>query len=93
MRRFAPAATDAANADVIVLATYDLAPHADDLQLARKLQASGKPIVAVSVRGPYDAAAAPFIGTFLSVYGDRPLHFQAAAEALFGRFLPTGRGP
>ena len=93
VRRFAPAATDAANADVIVLATYDLAQHADDLQLARELQASGKPIVAVSVRGPYDAAAAPFIGTFLCVYGDRPLHLQAAAEALFGRLSPTGRVP
>jgi beta-N-acetylhexosaminidase len=93
VRSFAPAVTDAANADVIVLATYDLAQHADDLQRAKALQAGGKPIVAVSLRGPYDAAAAPFIGTFLSVYGDRPLHLQAAAEALFGQLTPTGRVP
>jgi beta-N-acetylhexosaminidase len=45
------------------------------------------------LRGPYDAAAVPEIGTFLTVYGDRPIHLQAAAEALFGRLTPSGRVP
>jgi beta-N-acetylhexosaminidase len=102
VRRFAPSARgasarnavgDAANADVIVLGTFDLAQRAEDLQLAKALQASGKPIVGISLRGPYDAAAAPFIGTFLAVYGDRPVHLQAAAEALFGQLTPSGRVP
>jgi len=29
----------------------------------------------------------------LTVYGDRPVHLQAAAEALFGQLTPTGRVP
>jgi beta-N-acetylhexosaminidase len=55
--------------------------------------ATGKPIVAVSLRGPYDASGVPAIGTWLTVYGDRPVHLQAAAEALFGKFTPTGEAP
>jgi len=102
MRQFAPTATaappqtaveKARGADMIVLATYDLAQQPHDQVLAQALQATGKPIVAVALRGPYDAAAMPSIGTFLVAYGDRPVHLQAAAEALFGRLRPTGRAP
>ncbi len=102
VRQFAPraigasprgAADAARNVDVVVFGTYDLAQSADQQVLARGLAAAGKPVVAVSLRGPYDAAAAPFIGTFLTVYGDRPVHLQEAAEALFGQLTPTGRVP
>ena len=102
VRQFAPgavgastrSAVDAArNADVVVLGTYDLAQSAEQQTLARALSATGKPVVAVALRGPYDADAAPRIGTFLTVYGDRPVHLQAAAEALFGRLTPAGRAP
>ena len=61
--------------------------------LARTLVASGKPVVAVSLRGPYDAPVALEVSTFLTVYGDRPVHLQAAAEALFGRISPAGKVP
>jgi beta-N-acetylhexosaminidase len=102
VRQFAPSATSAAprgptdaahSADAIVLATYDLAQSADQQALAQRLAGTGRPVIAVSLRGPYDAAAAPQIGTFLTVYGDRPVHLQAAAEALFGKLVPTGRTP
>jgi beta-N-acetylhexosaminidase len=102
VRQFAPSAdgasarsaVDAArNADVIVLGTLDLAQSSDQQALARALASTGKPVIGVGLRGPYDAAALPEIGTFLTVYGDRPVHLQAAAEALFGRLVPTGRTP
>jgi beta-N-acetylhexosaminidase len=80
-------------ADVVVLATYDLAQQPPQAALAQALQATGRPIVAVALRGPYDAAAIPGIGTFLAAYGDRPVHLRAAAEALFGALTPTGRVP
>ena len=79
--------------DVIVLGTFDLAQNASQQALARTLQATGKPVVAVALRGPFDAAAAPEIGTFLTAYGDRPVHLQAAAEVLFGRSEATGGVP
>jgi beta-N-acetylhexosaminidase len=90
VQRFAPTVTDAASADVIVLGTYDLAQDPAQQVLARSLIATGKPVVAVSLRGPYDAAFAP---TVLAVYGDRPVQLQAAAEALFGFLTPTGKAP
>jgi beta-N-acetylhexosaminidase len=93
VRHFAPSAVggalDAAkNADVIVFGTYDLAQQPSQQSLAKALVKTGKPVVGVALRGPYDADATPEIGTFLTVYGDRPVHLQAAAEALFGRRFP-----
>jgi beta-N-acetylhexosaminidase len=88
-----PVQAEARAADVVVLATYDLAQRAEQQALAQSLVATGKPVVAVSLRGPYDAASAPKIGTFLAAYGDRPIHLQAAAEALFGKLTPTGKAP
>lgn len=104
VKQFAPSAVGASarsgsavsaarNADVVVLGTFDLAQDADQQALAKALAATGKPVVAVSLRGPYDAPKAPEIGTFLAVYGDRPIHLQAAAEALFGQLIPSGVVP
>jgi beta-N-acetylhexosaminidase len=80
-------------ADVIVFATYDLAGDAPQRALAHRLAISGCPVIGVALRGPYDADRAPEIGTYLAVYGDRPVHLRAAADALFGRLTPTGRVP
>jgi beta-N-acetylhexosaminidase len=102
VRHFAPdaygvsspdALSAARAADVVVLGTFDLARSPLQQKLAGDLAATTKPVVGVSLRGPYDAAVATQIGTFLAVYGDRPVHLQAAAEALFGRLTPTGRVP
>src|SRR5207244_418682 len=89
--RTAPAA--AQSADLIVFGTFDLAQHPEQQALARSLASTGKPVVAVGLRAPYDAAVATEIGTFLTVYGDRPVHLQAAADALFGRLTATPRAP
>jgi beta-N-acetylhexosaminidase len=100
VRQFAPnaygassreAVSAASSSDVIVLGTFDLAQSESQQELAADLAATGKPVVAVSLRGPYDAAVATQISTFLAVYGDRPIHLQAAAEALFGRLNAAGR--
>ena len=93
VRRFAPFAvggslSEAKNADVIVFGTFDLAQQPGQQTLYKALVNTGKPVIGVALRGPYDADAAPEIGTFLTVYGDRPVHLQAAAEALFGRRVP-----
>lgn len=78
-------AARSADVDVVVLGTFDLAQSQSQQDLADALVATGKPVVGISLRGPYDAAVATQIGTYLTVYGDRPVHLEAAAEALFGR--------
>ena len=99
VQRFAPTAAQAppgqavgmaSSADVVVLGTYDLGRDRAQQALAQALLATGKPVVGVAARGPYDA---PFLPTVLAAYGDRPVHLQAAAEALFGRLTPTGKAP
>lgn len=87
------AARLAQDADVVVLGTYDLARSTEQQSLARALASTGRPVVGVALRGPYDASAAPEIGTFLAVYGDRPVQLAAAAEALFGSLVPAGTLP
>jgi beta-N-acetylhexosaminidase len=102
VKRFAPTATGAyaedavtaaRSADVIVLGTFELARSPQQQKLANDLASTGKHVIGVGLRGPYDAASATEIGTFLTAYGDRPVHLQAAAEALFGAFTPTGQVP
>jgi beta-N-acetylhexosaminidase len=102
VQRFAPnavgassrdAAQAARSADVIVFGTFDLAQSPSQQKLAADLVATGKPVVAVGLRGPYDAAAAPQIGAFLTAYGNRPVHLQAVAEVLFGKLTPSGTVP
>jgi beta-N-acetylhexosaminidase len=102
VRQYAPAAFGASSrdavsaarsADVVVLSTFDLAQSPTQQKLADDLAATGKPLVGVSLRGPYDADVATQVGTFIAVYGDRPVHLQAAAEALFGQLTPTGHVP
>jgi beta-N-acetylhexosaminidase len=83
----------ARSADVVVIGTFDLAQDASQFQLARQIAATGKPVVMVSLRGPYDAPVVKQIGTVLAAYGDRPVHLQAAAEALFGKLTPSGQVP
>jgi beta-N-acetylhexosaminidase len=99
VRQFAPNATGASAsnavekarpADVVVLGTYDLAQDPAQQALAQSLIATGKPVVGVALRGPYDPA---FLPTILAAYGDRPVHLQAAAEALFGQLTPAGKAP
>jgi beta-N-acetylhexosaminidase len=90
----AGAVSRARQSDVVVLATYDLAQQGDAQQrLARALAETGRPMVGVALRGPYDASAAPFIRTWIAVYGDRPVQLQAAAALLAGATKPTGRLP
>jgi beta-N-acetylhexosaminidase len=102
IREFAPLAVsttperavDAAReADVVVFGAYDLAQDPAQQSTVAELAATGKPVIGVSLRGPYDAAVMPHIRTWLAVYGDRPIHLQAAAEALFGALAATGRAP
>jgi beta-N-acetylhexosaminidase len=102
VRQFAPRAiqatpehaVDAARAaGAVVFGAYDLAQDEQQRTIVASLAATGVPVIGVSLRGPYDAAVMPQVGTWLTVYGDRPVHLQAAAEALFGAFEPNGSVP
>jgi beta-N-acetylhexosaminidase len=83
----------AAEAEIVIFASYDLIQQPEHQALAAELAAAGHTMVLVMLRGPYDASALPEIPTVLAAYGDRPVALQAAAEALFGQLEPQGTLP
>jgi hypothetical protein len=50
-------------------------------------------VVAVALRGPWDADAYPEVGTVLATYGIQPPSLAAFSSALFGETTVTGRVP
>ena len=54
---------------------------------------SGQPLIAVALRGPWDADAYPEVGTVLASYGIQPPSLAAVAAAIVGAAPITGRLP
>jgi len=83
----------AASADLIVLGTVDALGQPAVVGLARALASTGRPVVAVALRTPWDADAYSEIGTVLATYGIQPPSLAAAAAAIVGDDPITGRLP
>jgi beta-N-acetylhexosaminidase len=83
----------AARADAIVLATADALGEPSIGELARALVSTGKPLIAVALRAPWDADAYPEVGTVLATYGIQPPTLAAVAAAITGHYPITGRLP
>lgn len=83
----------AARADVIIMGT--VVAERDDAQaaLVRALHETGKRLIVIAMRTPYDLTAFPMIDTYLCIYGIRTHNTEAAARALFGEITPTGLLP
>jgi beta-N-acetylhexosaminidase len=83
----------AASSDLVILGTVDALGEPSTGELARALVGSGTPVVAVALRGPWDAVAYPEVGTVLATYGIQPPSLAALADALWGDVPITGRLP
>lgn len=83
----------AAEVDLVVLGTVDALGQPSVAALARALVASGTPVVAVALRGPWDADAYPDVGTVLATYGIQPTSLAALVDALWGEATITGLLP
>ena len=83
----------AAAADLVVLGTVDALGNSSVAALARALVATGRPVVAVALRGPWDADAYPEIGTVLASYGIQAPSLTALGDALVGDRAMGGRLP
>lgn len=80
-------------ASIVVLGTYNLHDYPEQAALLRDVAATGKPLVVVALRLPYDLGAAPEHATALATYSSRPVALDAAAAALFGERPISGRLP
>ncbi|WP_225411764.1 beta-N-acetylhexosaminidase [Stigmatella hybrida] len=83
----------AAQADLILVLTHRVWTSQAQQDLVRALQGTQKPLVAISVREPYDAAYLPEVSTQVATYGYRPVSMQALAKVLVGTAPPAGRLP
>ncbi|MEU1703987.1 glycoside hydrolase family 3 protein [Streptomyces sp. NPDC005706] len=87
------AVTAARDADAVVVATYNVTSGSSQRTLVEQLLATGKPVVAVAVRNPYDVAQLPAVKGFLATYSWTDVELRAAARVIAGRVAPHGRLP
>ncbi|WP_377272478.1 glycoside hydrolase family 3 protein [Peterkaempfera sp. SMS 1(5)a] len=88
----AVAAARAGNGPVVVL-TGGADRDPSQQRLVAALLATGRPVVQIAVRGPYDLARLPGVHTALAGYSWSAATMRAMARVLTGRGTATGRLP
>ncbi|GAA4836982.1 glycoside hydrolase family 3 protein [Saccharopolyspora rosea] len=93
-QQIAQAADAAGRADVTVVLTNAAwqADNSAQRDLVNALRRTGKPVVAVAVRDPYDAGCAE-APAWLATYSDQPVAMESLAKVLFGEISPAGELP
>ena len=87
------AVTAARAADAVVVATYNVTAADAQKTLVEQLVATGKPVVAVAVRNPYDVAQLPAVSAYLATYSWTDVELRAAARVIAGQVRPRGKLP
>lgn len=82
----------ARGADAVVFGSVDLLGNPEQVRLVRELRAL-RPLVLVSLRGPYDIAAVPEVAAYICAYHGREAGLIAASELIIGEIRPVGRLP
>ncbi|MEX1656375.1 glycoside hydrolase family 3 protein [Streptomyces pseudovenezuelae] len=87
----AQAVAAAQQADAVVVGTYNIT--AAQKTLVEQLLATGRPVVAVAIRNPYDVAQLPAVPACLATYSWTDVELRAAARVIAGKAAPHGRLP
>jgi beta-N-acetylhexosaminidase len=83
----------AGDADAVVVGTYNVSAGSSQRTLVERLLATGRPVVAVAIRNPYDVAHLPDVPAYLAAYSWTDVELRAAARVLAGRVKPRGTLP
>jgi beta-glucosidase-like glycosyl hydrolase/endonuclease/exonuclease/phosphatase family metal-dependent hydrolase len=93
----AVAATGAADVTVVLTNkawdTEVTDKQAKQQKLVNALLATGRPVIVVPVRDPYDVAYFASAQTTLVTYGNAAVSMEALAKVLYGEIAPTGKLP
>ncbi|WP_030241179.1 glycoside hydrolase family 3 protein [Streptomyces sp. NRRL S-455] len=89
----ARAVAAARDADAVVALTYNVTAGSSQKTLVEQLVATGRPVVAVAVRNPYDVAQLPSAPACLAAYSWTDVELRAAARVIAGRVKPRGKLP
>ncbi|MFJ4952336.1 glycoside hydrolase family 3 protein [Streptomyces sp. NPDC088760] len=87
------AVTAARDADAVVVATYNVTAASTQRTLVERLLGTGRPVIAVAVRNPYDVAQLPSVPACLATYCWTDVELRAAARVIAGRVAPRGKLP
>lgn len=79
--------------DAVVVATYNVTADSPQRKLVAALLATGKPVVQLAVRNPYDIAQLAGVRAALASYSWTDVELRAAARVIAGRRNPAGRLP
>ncbi|MGG2462943.1 glycoside hydrolase family 3 protein [Streptomyces sp. RGM 3693] len=82
-----------AERDAAVVATYEVTASSAQRTLVGALLATGKPVVQLAVRNPYDIALLDGVAAALASYSWTDVELRAAARVIAGRRDPAGRLP
>ncbi|MFJ1650155.1 glycoside hydrolase family 3 protein [Streptomyces sp. NPDC088337] len=83
----------AQDADAVVVATYNVTAGSSQKTLVERLVATGRPVIAVAIRNPYDIAQLPTVPAHLAAYSWTDVELRAAARVIAGGARPRGRLP
>ncbi|WP_031094974.1 MULTISPECIES: glycoside hydrolase family 3 protein [unclassified Streptomyces] len=83
----------ARDADAVIVATYNVTASSTQRTLVDRLLATGRPVVALAVRNPYDIAQLPSVRACLATYCWTDVEVRAAARVIAGRVRPRGKLP
>ncbi|WP_406000780.1 glycoside hydrolase family 3 protein [Streptomyces sp. NBC_00829] len=79
--------------DAVIVATYNVTATSPQRTLVTRLAATGVPLVALSIRNPYDIAQLAGVRAALAAYCWTDVELRAAARVIAGRVDPEGRLP
>lgn len=79
-------------ADVVVITSFYCRTSAHNMELVRKVQALGKPVVAVT-NNPYVCENLMGCDSVLWIGSGNPCGLKACADILYGRTVPAGHWP
>ncbi|MEU9386989.1 glycoside hydrolase family 3 protein [Streptomyces sp. NPDC048279] len=79
--------------DAVVVGTYNVTAGSEQQRLVQQLVATGRPVVAVAVRNPYDVAQLTGVRACLASYSWTDVELRAAARVIAGRVAPRGKLP
>ncbi|MER7402491.1 glycoside hydrolase family 3 protein [Streptomyces sp. NPDC000070] len=89
----ARAVAAAREADAVVAATYNVTAGSGQKTLVEQLVSTGRPVVAVAIRNPYDVAHLPSVPACLAAYSWTDVELRAAARVIAGQVEPRGKLP
>jgi beta-N-acetylhexosaminidase len=89
----AKAVAAARDVDAVVVGTYNVSATSSQKTLVEQLVATGRPVIAIAVRNPYDVAHLPSVPAVVASYSWTDVELRAAARVIAGRTAPRGRLP